>query len=146
MYTVKEVAKMLDITEHTVRFYTDKGLVPSLKRDKNNNRLFDQDSVNWLKGAKALKKAGMSVEAIKNYVDLCLKGDETVIKRYEIILEQKDVALKKLEEAKEIAALLEKKAARYLDIINQEMPDHMNPAKWGDNNNKNEKEIEVIPK
>lgn len=34
MYTVKDVAKLLDLTEHTVRFYTDKGLVPSLQRDK----------------------------------------------------------------------------------------------------------------
>jgi len=34
MYTVKEVAKLLDLTEHTVRYYTDKGLVPSVQRDK----------------------------------------------------------------------------------------------------------------
>ncbi len=56
MYTVKEVAKLLDLTEHTVRYYTDKGLVPSLQRDKNNNRLFDQQSINWLRGAKHLKQ------------------------------------------------------------------------------------------
>nr|WP_319941496.1 MerR family transcriptional regulator [Metabacillus sediminilitoris] len=52
MYTVKEVAKLLELTDHTVRFYTDKGLVPNLKRDKNNNRLFDDDSIKWLIGAK----------------------------------------------------------------------------------------------
>jgi hypothetical protein len=46
MYTVKEVAKLLNMTEHTVRYYTDMGLVPSLKRDKNGNRLFDEKSKN----------------------------------------------------------------------------------------------------
>lgn len=49
MYSVKEVAKLLDLTEHTVRYYTDKGLVPNIKRDKNNNRLFDDKSINWRK-------------------------------------------------------------------------------------------------
>lgn len=39
MYTVKEVAKLLGLTEHTIRYYTDKGLVPTIQRDKNNIRL-----------------------------------------------------------------------------------------------------------
>jgi hypothetical protein len=34
MYTVKEVAQMLDLTEHTVRYYTDRELVPSVQRKK----------------------------------------------------------------------------------------------------------------
>ena len=55
MFTVKDVSKMLDLTEHTVRFYTDKGLVPSVKRDKNNIRLFDEESINWLTGVKYLR-------------------------------------------------------------------------------------------
>ena len=41
MYTVKEISELLDMTEHTIRYYTDMGLVPSIKRDKNGNRLFE---------------------------------------------------------------------------------------------------------
>ncbi len=100
MYTVKDVAKLLDITEHTVRFYTDKGLVPSVQRDKNNIRLFDQESINWLTGVKYLKQCGMTVEDIKTYVDLCLEGGSTTHERYEIILKQKEIAQAQLEEAK----------------------------------------------
>src|SRR5690348_510032 len=110
MYTVKEVAKQLDLTEHTIRYYTDKGLVPSVRRDKNNNRLFDDESINWLRGVKYLKQSGMSVEAIKNYVELCLEGDSTIQERYKIILEQRAIALDKLEEAKLIAKHMEEKA------------------------------------
>ncbi|SHK05268.1 MerR family transcriptional regulator [Propionispora hippei] len=65
MYTVKEVAEKLCLTEHTVRFYTDKGLVPSLQRDKNNNRFFDEDSIDWLICVKCLKECGMSIDSIK---------------------------------------------------------------------------------
>lgn len=130
MYTVKEVAKLLDLTEHTVRYYTDKGLVPNLQRDKNNNRLFDEQSINWLKGAKHLKQSGMSVEAIKSYVDLCLEGESTIQQRYEILLEQKATALAQLEQAKLIVKFMEEKVNHYRDIINHVIPDDMNPGKW----------------
>jgi DNA-binding transcriptional MerR regulator len=130
MYTVKEVAKLLDLTEHTVRFYTDKGLVPNLQRDKNNNRIFNDDSIKWLIGAKNLKKCGMSVEDIKKYVELCLEGDSTIQERYEIILRQKEAALAQLEEAKLMAEFMIKKEKHYRNIFNKLIPDNTNPAKW----------------
>lgn len=130
MHTVKEVSKLLDLTEHTVRFYTDKGLVPSVQRDKNNNRLFDQESINWLIGVKYLKQVGMSVEDIKSYVDLCLEGNSTIQERYEIILKQKEIAQAQLEEAKRTVKYMEEKANHYLEIVNGVIPDDTNPGDW----------------
>ncbi|MEK4670791.1 MerR family transcriptional regulator [Niallia sp. FSL R7-0271] len=130
MYTVKEVAKLLDITSHTVRYYTDKGLVPNLQRDKNNNRIFKDDSINWLRGAKNLKKSGMSVDDIKKYVELCLEGDSTIPERFEIILKQKELVLKQLEEAKLMAEYILNKEKHYRNIMNQVIPDDTNPALW----------------
>jgi DNA-binding transcriptional MerR regulator len=134
MYTVKEVAKLLDLTEHTVRYYTDKGLVPNLQRDANNNRLFDDKSIDWLTGVKNLKRCGMSVESIKRFVDLCLEGDSTIQERYDIIMEQRVSALAQLEQAKQTVKFMEDKAMHYLDIINRVIPDDTNPAKWSSNN------------
>ncbi|MFD2616097.1 MerR family transcriptional regulator [Terrilactibacillus laevilacticus] len=133
MYTVKEVSKLLGLTEHTIRYYTDKGLVPSVQRDKNNNRLFDEESLNWLIGVKHLKQCGMSVEDIKSYVDLCLEGRSTIQERYGIIMKQKATALAQLEEAKQRAKYMEEKANHYLDIINEVLPDDTNPGKWQKN-------------
>ncbi|WP_010532228.1 MerR family transcriptional regulator [Lentibacillus jeotgali] len=133
MYSVWEVAKFLDLTEHTVRYYTDKGLVPSIKRDKNNHRLFDDESINWLTGVKYLKQCGMSVEDIKAYVDLCLQGDATIEERYDIIMKQKANAMDQLEEAKQKAKYMEDKASHYMDIINHKISDDMNPGKWHNN-------------
>lgn len=130
MYTVKDVAKLLDLTEHTVRYYTDKGLVPNVQRDSNNIRLFNDESINWLTGVKYLKQCGMSVEAIKTYVDLCLEGDLTIQARYEIIVEQKAAALAQLEEARLRVKYMEDKVKHYHDIINHVIPDDTNPGKW----------------
>jgi len=106
------------------------GLVPKLKRDKNNNRVFDDDSIKWLMGAKRLKKCGLSVEDIKNYVELCLEGDSTILDRYEIIRKTKEAALAQLEEAKLMVELITNKEKHYLDIVNQVIPDNTNPGKW----------------
>lgn len=130
MITVKEVAKLLNMTEHTVRFYTDKGLVPSVKRDKNNKRLFDNESINWLTGVKYLKESGMSIEAIKEYVNLCLKGESTIPQRYEIFLEQQEKARVQLEEARQRVQFMNQKVEHYNKILNKMIPDDMNPGDW----------------
>ena len=135
MYTVKEVAEKLHLTEHTVRFYTDRGLVPSLQRDKNNIRLFDEDSIDWLICVKCLKECGMSIESIKNYIDLCQQGDSTIPSRYEIILEQSKHAYAQLEEARQRAQYMERKVNHYLNIINNKIPDDTNPENWDKNGN-----------
>lgn len=133
MYTVKEAALITGLTEHAVRFYTDKGLVPSVQRDKNNIRLFDEESINWLFGAKCLKQTGMPIEVIKMYVDLCLEGDSTVPQRCEIMMEYKEAALIQLEEAKRRVAHLEQKTAQYQAILEHRIPDTTNPGKWEKN-------------
>lgn len=130
MYTVKEIAKLLNMTEHTIRYYTDMGLVPSLKRDKNGNRLFDEQSKNWLLGIKNLRGSGMSIQAVKDYVDLCLQGDSTLEIRYQIILEQKSKLEEQLREMNERYHYIEWKEKWYLDIMNHRIPDNSNPGEW----------------
>ena len=130
MYKVKDVAKLLDMSEHTVRYYTDMGLVPSLKRDKNGTRLFDERSKNWLAGIKNLRGSGMSIKAIKDYVDLCLEGESTLQKRYDIIVEQKKKLEKQLKEMNKRYQYIDHKTNWYLDIINKRIPDNSNPGEW----------------
>ena len=130
MYTVKEISKLLNMSEHTVRYYTDMGLVPTLKRDKNGNRIFDENSKNWLIGIKNLRGSGMSIKAVKDYVDLCLQGESTLEKRYEIIIEQKMQLEKQLKEMNERYNYITNKANWYLDIMNHRIPDNSDPGTW----------------
>ncbi|WP_430489054.1 MerR family transcriptional regulator [Rossellomorea marisflavi] len=130
LLTVKDVSRLLDLTEHTIRFYTDKGLVPSLKRDEHNKRLFDEESISWLTGIKYLKQSGMSVEDIKAYVDLCLEGHDTIEERYAIIENQRAIAQEQLKEAWERVDFMEEKARHYHEILTKKIPDDTNPGKW----------------
>lgn len=130
MYTVKEAAQITGLTEHAVRFYTDKGLVPSVQRNENNIRMFDEESINWLHGVKCLKQSGMPIEIIKKYVDLCIEGDSTIPQRYALMMDHKEAALAKLEEAKRHVAHLEEKTTLYQAILEHRSPDTTNPGNW----------------
>lgn len=132
MQTVKEAALITGLTEHAVRFYTDKGLVPSVKRNENNIRLFDEESINWLHGIKCLKQSGMPIEVIKTYIDLCLEGDSSIPARYELMMKHKEEALLKLEEAKRHVEHLEQKTVLYQAILDNRAIDTTNPANWAE--------------
>ena len=127
-YTVKEIADKMGMTEHTIRFYTDKGLLPC-SRDKNNRRVFDDESINWLKGIQCLRNCGVSIEDIKIYSDLCLlDGPEALQKRYQFMKEQRELAYQRLREAQELATYMDAKVHHYENILVGKILDDTNPA------------------
>lgn len=126
-YTVKQIAELMDMSEHTIRYYTDLNLLP-VKRDSGNRRMFDEESINWLMGIKCLKGCGMSIEDIKRYGDLCLQGDGTLKERRKIMRKQLVLAKQKLNEAQEVFDYITKKIAHYDDVIAGKTADDTNPA------------------
>lgn len=127
-YTVKEIADKMGMTEHTIRFYTDKGLLPC-SRDTKNRRVFDEGSINWLKGIQCLRNCGVSIEDIKVYSDLCLSDSPDALqRRYQFMKEQREIALQRLREAQELADYMEAKVQHYEDIIAGQSLDDTNPA------------------
>lgn len=109
-YTISQMAEMFGVTEHTLRFYTDKGLLPC-ERDGGNRRVFNEESVNWMQGIKCLKGCGASIEDIQEYCRLCLaeESEENLRARYAIIRKQREDAYKRIEEAKTTAKYMDEK-------------------------------------
>ena len=130
-YTIKQMAEMFDVTEHTLRFYTDKGLLPS-ELDGGNRRVFNEESINWMQGIKCLKGCGASIEDIQEYCRLCLleESAENLRARYAIIAKQRAEAYKRVAEAKATAKYMDEKAAHYEAILAGLAPDDTNPRNW----------------
>ena len=130
-YTIRQMAEMFEVTEHTLRFYTDKGLLPC-ERDGGNRRVFNEESVNWMQGIQCLKGCGASIEDIQAYCRLCLaeESEENLRARYAIILKQREEAYKRVEEAKATAKYMDDKAAHYAAILAGLAPDDTNPKNW----------------
>lgn len=115
--TVKQVAEKLSISSHTLRFYDDQGLFPSVLRDKSGRRLFDDEHLEWVYLVLCLRNTGMSVSDIKYFVKLCEAGDSTIPERYEIILAQKKKAEADLEEMQKRLCAIDKKEAWYKGLL-----------------------------
>lgn len=96
-YSMKQVCEKTGLTYDTLKFYCNEGLIPNVKRDKNNYRIFDDKNIAWINSLSCLKKCGMSIVEMKEYLNLCLEGESSIIKRKEIL----NVKLKKLENKKQ---------------------------------------------
>ncbi len=85
MYTMKEVGQKTGLSYDTIKYYCNEGLIPNVKRDKNNYRIFDDNNVAWINSLSCLKNCGMSIIEMKEYLKLCLEGQSTIPKRKEIL-------------------------------------------------------------
>lgn len=127
MYTIKEVAKKMDISEHALRFWAKSGFFPFIKRNKNNIRLFSDNDLDWVRIVKCLRAVGTENKAIKRYIDLCIKGDSTIPERYEIIQATKLKAKQQMLELQQQMDLLNYKEKYYQNLIKNNLKDGWNP-------------------
>ena len=93
MYTMKDICKLTGLSYETLKFYCNEGLIPDVKRDKNNYRIFDDYNLNWIKSLQCLKNCEMSIAEMKEYLAMCLEGEKTIPAR-KIMLEKKQAALR----------------------------------------------------
>ncbi len=127
MYTIKEVAKKMDISEHTLRFWAKSGFFPFIKRNENNIRLFSDNDLDWVRIVKCLRSVGTENKAIKRYIDLCIKGDSTIPERYGIIQATKLKAEQQMLELQQQMDLLNYKEKYYQNLIKNNLKDGWNP-------------------
>lgn len=111
-YTISEVAKMLNVSAHAIRYYDKEGLFPLVKR-VNGIRVFEDKDFPWLRMLNCLKNINMPIKKIKEYVDLALKGDETLKERYQLILEQEENIQNQIKELKYYKKQIDFKKAYY---------------------------------
>ena len=127
MYTIKEVAEKMDVSEHTLRFWAKSGFFPFIKRNENNTRLFSDSDLDWVKIVKCLRSVGTENKAIKRYIDLCIIGDSTIPERYQIILATKERAKQQMIELQKQLELLDFKENFYQNLIKNNLKDCWNP-------------------
>ena len=107
MYTMKQACEKTGLPYETLKFYCNQGLVPNVKRDKQNRRVFDDRDIAWINSLSCLKNCNMGIGEMKEYLALCLEGEDSIPERKNI-LEAKRKALE--EERKRI-----EDAIRYID-------------------------------
>ena len=117
MFTMKEACEKTGMAYETLKFYCNQGLVPNVKRDIHNRRIFDDRDIAWINSLSCLKNCNMSLSEMKEYIALCLQGEGSIPER-KIILEAKRKSLeeerKRIEEA---MAYIDWKQGFYDDVL-----------------------------
>ncbi|WP_058304416.1 MerR family transcriptional regulator [Gorillibacterium timonense] len=108
-YTISQVADKTGITAHTLRFYDKEGLLPFVDRNKAGNRDFKESDFEWLAVITCLKKSGMPVKKIREFVDWSMEGDGTLQQRLEVFEIHKKAVMEKIAELEKYMEKIEYK-------------------------------------
>ena len=110
--TIAEVSRQYDISADTLRYYERVGLIPSVTRNKSGFRDYSEEDCNWVSFIKCMRRAGVQVEALIEYVSLYQRGNGTQEARKQLLIEQRDLLKAKTEEMLATLQLLENKIER----------------------------------
>ena len=112
-YTVCEVAKRLNLSPPTIRFYAKEGLLSFVDRDQNGNRIFKESDFGRLFIIASLKRAGMSIKQIREFTVLCDQGDSSIAQRLQIIIDQRAKVEEQITELQDALDVLKYKTWLY---------------------------------
>lgn len=116
-YSISEVAKVLNLTPYTLRYYDKEGLMPFVERTSSGIRLFKESDLGTLKVIECLKSTGMPIKEIKTFIDWCSEGDSTLSQRLDMFMERKATVEAQMEELKKTMELIEHKCLYYRTAI-----------------------------
>lgn len=137
MYTIGEIAHQMNLSVSTLRYYDEEGLLINVKRDSTGRRIFDQKDIDSLILINCLKNSGMKIKEIKNFMDLCLLGNESLKERFDFFQNQEVVIKKEMQKLEATLDMIKYKqwyyetALEHMDedyvknIKVESMPDHI---------------------
>jgi DNA-binding transcriptional MerR regulator len=117
VYSMKEACTLTNMTYENLKFYCNEGLVPNVKRDRRNYRVFDEHDIKWIQSLNCLKSCGMSIAEMKQYLALCMEGEGTIPERKVILAEKKETLLQSMTELQKAVAYIDWKQRFYDDVL-----------------------------
>lgn len=116
MYSIGEVSEMFDLPVSTLRYYDKEGLLTNLEKDKSGNRKFNENNLEALRVIECLKKSGMQIKDIKEFMHWCSLGDKTITKRKEMFLKQKENIESEIKELEKALNMINYKCWYYTEM------------------------------
>ena len=113
VYTVGEMAKLLGIPASTLRYYDKEGLLPFVERSPGGMRMFQEKDYEWLQTIECMKKTGMPLRDIRVYIDMVMRGDETIAPRLQMLSRQRETVRAQMAELQKTLDMLDFKCWYY---------------------------------
>ncbi|MCQ2570401.1 MAG: MerR family transcriptional regulator [Limosilactobacillus sp.] len=113
IYSIGQVAELFNLNISTLRYYDQLGFFPHLQRDANGRRQFGAEELNTLTIVECVKRTGMPLEDIQQFMAWCNAGDETIDQRLAMFLERRQVILQQIRELEQTLKVIDHKCAYY---------------------------------
>lgn len=114
---ISEVSEKYEISADTLRYYERVGLLPAVNRTESGIRDYNQIDVEWVEFIKCMRSAGLPIEVLTEYVELVQEGDHTNEARKQILVDQRDELIQKMEEMQKTLDLLNYKIEVYENAL-----------------------------
>lgn len=122
MYTMKEACRKTGLSYETLKFYCNQGLVPNVKRDEQNRRVFDDRDIAWINSLNCLKNCDMGIKEMQEYIALCLQGQSSIPERKVILEKKRQELMLSLNRIQESIAYIDWKQQFYDDVLSGKTP------------------------
>ncbi len=110
---IQEVSKLYGLSADTLRYYERIKLIPVVPRNAGGIRDYDEVSLQWIEFIKCMRGAGLPIEKLIAYVELYQQGDETIDARKQLLIEERDHLLQRMNELQATLERLNEKIERY---------------------------------
>ncbi|WP_283583975.1 MerR family transcriptional regulator [Limosilactobacillus difficilis] len=87
---IKQVSEQLDVPRETLRYWESVGLLPKVPRNSSGYRNCTENEIKWVLFIKSMRKAGMSVESLIDFVKLYREHQDSRAAQKSLVQEQYD--------------------------------------------------------
>lgn len=115
-YSIGQVAKQFNLSVSTLRYYDKEGLFPALERNSGIRRFSEQD-LETLRVIECLKKSGLEIKTIRQFMQWCVLGSETYQQRHQLFLAQQKKVEEELKHLKRVHDMLTFKCWYYEQLL-----------------------------
>lgn len=128
MYTIGQVSEKFGLPVSTLRYYDKEGLFPNIKRE-SGIRKFDEKEIETLRIIECLKKSGLEIKDIKQFMQWCTQGSETYVQRRDLFLKQKKAVEAEIERMNHVLDILKFKCWYYEEALKDGNEERLNAMK-----------------
>ncbi|MCY7566959.1 MerR family transcriptional regulator [Bacillus safensis] len=109
-YSIKQASKKTGLTEDAIRYYEKIGLLPYAKKKRNGHRIYDEEDIELMELIICLKKTGMSLNEMKNFLQYPVKYKlSSVPELKRTLLEYKEKVMNQIHDLQRIVEFIDSK-------------------------------------
>ena len=110
---IAEVSEQYGISLDTLRYYERIGLIPPVTRNESGIRDYNELDVRRVEFVKCMRSAGLPIEVLIEYIGLVQRGDQTIEARKDILVEQRQLLISRMEQMQKTLDILDHKIEVY---------------------------------